>query len=168
LTGVIVAAMFIYFGVLHVLDGRAESYFQTLRQSDPDLYLTQLREASGFATYLASYTEMEGFGSYKSTTPTFLVGRWTLRHARLRLTPGTAPSECTAPVTFEHGLMLVHDNISAPIKVSYRIEGDTVQVKSADGTVLPVKIVSYGADLDHVEFVPPGQTAGVYAYTCGR
>lgn len=166
--GASVLAIFLYFAVLHVLDGRAETYFRELRESNPQLYLTQLRESRGFETYLETYRTMEGYDSFKPAAPSFLVGRWTMRPAPLRLTPGTAPNECSNPVTFDYGIILLLESGGGALPVTYEIENQSVLLKAAQIGTFTVNLVSYGADLDHIEFRPPGRTDIVYAYNCGR
>jgi len=164
----IAVATVIYFGVLHYLDGRAATYFANLRQTDPAFYLSQLRESQGFADYLAEYRDMEGYVSFKPAAPSFLVGRWTLREEPLRLSPGTAPEQCTDPVTFDYGILLMLESGGSTLRVTYRIEGDTVLLKSAGIGTFSVKLVSYGSQLDHIEFQPPGLSKTYFAYNCGR
>lgn len=166
--GICLVAIGLYFAVLHVLDGRAATYFQLLRQSDPELYLTQLRESRSFAAYVLEYREMEGYGTFQEAAPSFLVGRWTMRDEPLRLTPGTAPAQCSNPITFDYGILLLLQAGEGTRRVSYRIEDQTVQVKTDDMGTFPVELVSYGARLDHIEFTPPGMDKPVYAYNCGR
>lgn len=157
-----------YLLVLRSLDHRAESYFRDLRDSDPATYLIQLREAKGFAAYLPEYAEIEGFADYRPKPPSFLVGRWTMRDAPLRLTPDQAPAICSDPVTFDFGLFLTVESGGVALPVQYRLTGETVEMRTRGGAVFPIALVSYGAQLDHVEFTPPGRTAPVYAYLCGR
>lgn len=165
---VIVALIGAYFAMLHVLDGRAERYFQRIRQTDPALYLTLLREGGGFGAYLAEYKTLEGYADFRPAPPSFLIGRWSMRDSTIRLPPGTAPSQCTNPVTFDYGLMMGPALGGADVQVEYRIVGDTVEMRLHSGQIIPIRLVSYGAELDHIEFTPPGEHAPVYAYQCGR
>lgn len=157
-----------YFGMLWVLDSSAEAYFEDLRQSNPALYLTQLRESEGFEAFLAEYRVLEGYETFHPSVPSFLVGRWTMRSAPIRLVPGTAPAECTDPVTFDYGLFLQVESGGVALAVNYLIEGNTVQMRTGNTGVVPIELVSYGAQLDHIVFVPPGATEPVDAYLCGR
>jgi hypothetical protein len=166
--GAALAVIIAYLLVLRALDHRAERYFLDLRSSDPATYLTQLREAKGFAAYLPEYTELEGFDAYGARPPGFLVGRWTMRDEMLRLTPGQAPEACTDPVTFDFGLFLAAQSDGKALSVYYRLNGDTVEMKDRNDQVFPIQLVSYGAQLDHIRFTPPGRDAPVFAYLCGR
>lgn len=157
-----------YFAMLWVLDGRAGAYFEELRRTDPGLYLTQIRESEGFESFLAEYRTLEGYENFRPAAPAFLVGRWTVRSAPIRLVPGTAPEECTDPVTFDYGLFLQVESGGVALPVGYRIEGNTVEMRTTSAGVVPIDIVSYGAQMDHIAFVPPGSTDRVFAYLCGR
>lgn len=165
---VALAACIVYFGALHLLDGRAENYFRVLRQTNTPLYLTVLRQSQGFDAFLEEYSELEGYDSFRPLTPIFLVGRWTMRDAPMRLSPGTTPAECSNPLTLNYGLLLEHETGGVELPVQYRIVDKTVEIRNASLGILPVRLVSYGGQLDHIEFVPPGETETVYAYLCGR
>jgi hypothetical protein len=164
----VLVAILVYLLVLRALDHRAERYFLDLRSSDPTTYLLQLREAKGFAAYLPEYAELEGFDAYKAQPPNFLVGRWTMRDEMLRLTPGQAPEACSDPVTFDFGLFLAAQADGKALSVFYRLSGDTVEMKTRTDQVIPIQLVSYGAQLDHIRFTPPGRDAPLFAYLCGR
>ncbi|WP_109466514.1 hypothetical protein [Albibacillus kandeliae] len=166
--GLSVAAIALYFGVLHTLDGRAQTYFEELRESDPDLYLSQLRESRSFEAYIEEYRVMKGYDTFKPAAPSFLVGRWTMRSEPLRLNPGTTLSQCSDPITFDYGILLMLETGGEALRVSYGIEGQKVMVKEAGIATFPVDLISYGARLDHIEFTPPGETEKVYAYNCAR
>ncbi|MDK3017970.1 hypothetical protein [Pseudodonghicola flavimaris] len=166
--GVSLAAIGLYFAVLHDMDGRAADYFKDLRDSDPELYLTQLRESRSFQAYLDEYRTMQGYDSFKPAAPSFLVGRWTLQSEPLRLNPGTAPTHCSDPVTFDYGILLMLESGGEALRVSYSIEGQQVMVKEAGIGTFPIDLISYGARLDHLEFTPPGSTEKAYAYECAR
>ncbi len=167
-TGASLFAVIVYLLILRSLDHRAESYFQDLREGDPATYLTQLREAKGFAAYLPEYAELDGFGEYRPQPPSFLVGRWTMRTEMLRLTPGQAPATCINSATFDFGLFLTVESGGVALPVQYRLNGDVVEMRTRGDAVFPIKLVSYGAQLDHIQFTPPGHKVPVYAYLCGR
>ncbi|MEZ5715089.1 MAG: hypothetical protein R3D85_07915 [Paracoccaceae bacterium] len=168
LSALAVVAIGAYFAVLHALDGRAEAYFTALRKSDPALYLSQLRDARGFPAFLEEYRILEGYDTFKPAAPSFLVGRWTMRNDPLRLTPGTAPAQCSDPVTFDYGIILMADTGEVSLRVSYAIEGQSVLFKAPGIDTFTIDLISFGAELDHIEFRPPGQAESVFAYQCGR
>lgn len=166
--GIALIAIAAYFLLLRHLDGRAEIYFRDLRENDPATYLTNLREAQGFETYLAEYAVLEGFDEFRPQTPGFLVGRWTMRESPLRLTPGQGPDVCSDPAVFEYGLYMSPEAAQTSIPVQYRLEGIDVLMRDYSDRVYPISLIAYGAQLDHLEFTPPGRKAPVYAYLCGR
>lgn len=162
------SAIAIYLLVLRQLDDRAASYLDDLRRNDPATYLTDLREVHGYDAFLSEYAVLEGFDEYRPQPPGFLVGRWTTRSDMLRLTHGQAPTSCTDPATFEFGRFVGDRAETAPMPVEYRLSGNTVEMRTADDRIIPIRLVAYGARLDHLEFVPPGKDLPVYAYLCGR
>ena len=157
----------LYLAVLHNLDGRAETYFSNLRETDAELYLTQLRESRGFAAYVDEYREIRGYDEVRTAAPSFLVGRWTMRPEPLRLTPGTPPGRCVDPITFDYGIVLLAQGAEGAFDAGYRIEGQSVRIESPDQRNFSVDLVSYGARLDHLEFHLPGREDAVFAYSCG-
>ena len=166
--GVVMIAIAGYFLLLRHLDERARIYFQHLRDSDPATYLTNLRQARGFDTYLAEYAALEGFDDYSPQVPGFILGRWTMRDAPLRLIPGKGPDACSDPAVFEYGLYLSPETSETSTPVQYRLDGTTVLMRDYNDRVYPIRLIAFGAQLDHLEFVPPGREAPVYAYLCGR
>ncbi len=116
----------------------------------------------------AEYRAIEGYDVCTAEPPSFLVGRWTMRAEPLRLTSGTAPTQCSDPVTFDYGLVLVAKTGEVSLRVSYAIEGQTVLLKAPGIDTYPITLVSFGAELNHIEFRAPGQTEEVFAYRCGR
>ena len=91
-----------------------------------------------------------------------------MRDEPMRLSPGTTPTECSNPLTLNYGLLLEHDAGGLTLSVQYRINGKIVEVRNAATGIMPIHLVSYGGQLDHIEFVPPGESETVYGYLCGR
>jgi hypothetical protein len=162
----IAVAIVSYFIVLEVLDRRAATYFNEVRATDPDLYLDQLRAGQGFDAFLPEYASLKGFDTSVAKTPAFLMGRWSMRDAPLRLNPGERPRFCTDPIVFDYGIVIIDDATGEPIHVGYRITGGMVEVSTATGQSFEIDPVSYGSTIDYLKFVPPNRTAPVYAYLC--
>tara|TARA_B100000378_G_scaffold116565_2_gene93440 strand:+ start:3926 stop:4537 length:612 start_codon:yes stop_codon:yes gene_type:complete len=162
------SAVAIYLLVLRQLDHRAAAYLEGLRETDPTTYLTDLREVRGYDAFLTEYARLEGFDEFRPQPPGFLIGRWTMRDDMLRLTRGQAPKSCTDPATFEYGLFISARAEIVSLPVAYRLSGSTVEMRMAGDRTLPIRLIAYGARLDHLEFTPPGETRPVHAYLCGR
>ena len=162
------AAVLAYVLVLGMLDKRAARYFTELRDSDPASYLLQLRESRGFEAFLEEYTALRHLDTFQPQAPSFLVGRWSMRADILRLTPGQAPERCLNPATFDFGLFLTVETGGVALPVQYRIAGNEVEMRGPGDAIFPIRLVSYGAELDHIEFTPPGHDTPVNAYHCGR
>lgn len=167
--GVILAAglMFAFIGYglfLAALDRRVAASIEEMRLSDPVAYLEHLRKLDGFAPYLARFVDYYGFDSARPVAPVFMVGRWTLRSDRERISALVRP-ECTDPMTFEYGrLEILRDGVDT--EASYRIDGQTLVVTPSTHDPFRVRLISYGATIDHLELQPPGREQIFYAYRC--
>ena len=157
-----------YFIYLAVQNHRAEVYFETLRQTDPVRYLDDLRKNEGFASFLEKYRLLEGYYAPKAAAPPFVVGRWTLRPAPMRVAPGTVFTDCKDSLVFERGLVeLSVGGERRQFPANYKIHGQSIDLFGPDLPGLAVRLVSYGATIDHLELVPPGRSATFYGYRCG-
>jgi hypothetical protein len=164
---VVLVSIATYFVALMVMDNRAAAYFRETRASDPDLYLEQLRSSRGFEAYLPEYAVLKGFEQFAPHPPAFLIGRWTMRDEPVRLTPGERPAQCSDPITFDYGLILMVEPESVALPVSYRIAEGKIEVRSVRGESFSLSPVSFGGLIEYLEFVPPGRSEPVYAYFCG-
>jgi len=165
--GAILALVVGYFTTLSEMDGRAEAYFRETRATDPELYLEQLRAGRGFGAFLPEYAELNGFDKLAPHAPDFLIGRWTMRTEALRLTPGERPDKCSDPITFDYGLVLMVEPDSATLPVSYLISDGKVELHNLQNDdIYAVTPISFGSQIDHLEFVPPGRSEPVLAYLC--
>ncbi len=156
-----------YFIALKILDNRAETYFRDTRTSNPELYLEQLRDLHGFKAFLPEYAVINKFEDPTSRTPEFLTGRWTMREAPMRLTTGSYPDQCSNQITFDYGIILMVEPGATTMRVTYRVNDGKVIVHTPTGAEFAISPVSFGAQVDHLEFVPPGRIDTVYAYFCG-
>lgn len=168
ISAVIVAtAVTFYLAGLKVMDTRAASYIQQTRSSDPDLYLEQLRASHGFTAYLPEYAALKKFEGFTPYTPEFLIGRWTMRDQPMRLAAGERPHQCSDPITFDYGLLLMVEPAAMTLPVNYRIANGKVLVRTVMDDEFEVTPVSFGAQIDRLELVPPGRSKKVFAYFCG-
>lgn len=159
-------AMLGYGMFLLALERSAAARLETLRRDDPVGYLEQIRKLEGFETYLALFADHYGFDQPRPVAPAFMVGRWTLRAQRERLS-ARVRAQCTDPITFEYGrLEISRDDLRA--RATYRIDGQTLIVAPAAHDPFRVRLVSYGAMIDHLELQPPGRGLILYAYPCAR
>lgn len=165
---VVAAAILGYFAWLYTLEQRSADHFARMRAEDPAVYLEQLREADGFARFLPEYATLTGLDAFKADTPSFLLGRWTMQKAPLRLPPGVVPEQCSDPITFDYGLVLMAEAGGSALSVQYRVADGGVDLKGPTVKDTRIALVSFGALLDHLEFTPPGRETGVYAYRCGH
>ncbi|MEJ2022106.1 MAG: hypothetical protein P8X43_08735 [Maritimibacter sp.] len=159
--------MLVYFIGLSVLDKQAETYFRETRDTNPELYLEQLRDLHGFNAFLPEYAVLNKFDNFTPRTPEFLIGRWTMRDAPIRQVTGAYPEQCPDQITVDYGTILTVEPERDTLPVSYKIEDGLVNVNPARGEPFTIETISFGAQVDHIEFVPPGRDTVVYAYFCG-
>ncbi|WP_323785865.1 hypothetical protein [Thalassovita sp.] len=159
------------FSILYLLflefqNRRAEEYLDTLRTSDPDGYLDQIRQIEGFSPFVREFSKLKNFENFNPTTPSFLIGRWTLRDKETRAGLGTL-MKCTDAITFEHGRIgMARDGIS--LLAEFRLNGDWLEILPQDSALLKVHMISFGAAINHLELVPPGRDKLHYAYPCSQ
>jgi hypothetical protein len=166
-TSIVGGLILCYFIGLKIFDNRAETYFRETRTSNPELYLEQLRDLHGFNAYLPEYAVIKKFEVETPRTPEFITGRWTMRDAPMRLTAGTYPEQCSNQITFDYGIILMVEPGATTMRVTYRIADGKVIAHTPTGSIFAITPVSFGAQVDHIEFVPPGRINKVYAYFCG-
>ncbi|MGB8623873.1 MAG: hypothetical protein WCD16_13745 [Paracoccaceae bacterium] len=160
-----IAFAIVYLVFLAYQDRRAAAYLEGLRHTDPDGYLEQIRMLDGFSRYAIEFGKLKKFDQFRPAAPAFMVGRWTLRDKPERIPVGTSPN-CSDPITFEYGRMEVtRDGISLPSE--FRLAGQLLEVRPRQGDPITVKLVSFGAAIDHLELIPPERDHLFYAYPCG-
>lgn len=159
-----VAALLAYGMFLFAHEQRAAATLDELRRTDMSGYLEQIRKLEGFEAYLALFTAHRNFDQPRALAPAFMIGRWTLREERERISALTRP-ECRDPITFEYGhLEIPLDNIR--VRATYRIEGQNLFVAPATMKPFTVRLVSFGSRIDHLQLQPPGRDRTYYAYPC--
>lgn len=164
----VVVAIVGYFVALHALETRTADYFLRMRTENPAIYLEQLRESQGFEDFLPEYATLTGLDDFKADTPSFLLGRWTMQKAPLRLPPGMVPEQCSDPITFDYGLVLMAEAGGSALSARYRVSDGGVDLTGPTMKDTRITLVSFGSLLDHLEFTPPGRESAVYAYRCGH
>jgi len=158
-----------YIGFLAYQNAAARKYLQALQLENPAGYLDVIRKEDGFESYIAAYSALHGFDSFKSDIPPFLVGRWTLKDAPERVALGFVFADCLNPMVLLNGqISLTIDGETAQHAVEYRIAGHDAYLRTEEDELIRLGIVSYSAGIDHLEIVPPGRSDKYYAYLCGN
>ncbi|MCA8878803.1 MAG: hypothetical protein KDA73_02370 [Rhodobacteraceae bacterium] len=165
--GAALVATALYFGYLTEQNNRARAFLTGLRQSDPALYLDELRRLDGFNAFLRAYREIRGFSNFGPQPPSFLVGRWTMRNAPVRMLPNTQSAVCPRPFMIDYGHVRITEPKDITDRASYRLsDGNMLEIRTRDHGRLSVQIVAFGSSIDYLVFTPPGADAPVYAYRC--
>ncbi len=166
---VALSAGIFYAWYLHHENARGARYMETLRETEPEHYLTNLRKLRGFGEYVLEYRRFASFETYRPAAPEFVIGRWSLHRVTAETTATGNQGDCTDPITFEYGRLALGDE-SLALKAEYRLDAQTLnsqfmRVRTKTGQ-MSVRLVSYGAAIDHLELIPPYRTALYYAYPC--
>ncbi len=155
-----------YAWFLGAQENRVRDYLAQLRQSDPNAYLTRIKQIAGFQRYLAEFRIIEGFDRPRSSAPSFLLGRWALFPEPKRVSDKFVTSECDNPLLFENGRITLPGDTAPRSPVTYQITGEMLNVMLPDGKELPIALISYGVNLHHLELALPGKTQKLYGYAC--
>ncbi len=167
IAGTLVAVVCIaaYASFLGYEEQRVRAHFAELRATDPERYLAEFRRVAGFTPFLAEFRDLEGYDRFRSEVPAFLLGRWALFTEPKRVGDLYAADICTEAVSLETGVMRVSGPHPGTYPARYRLDGDRAVLRVGDREV-PVRLVSYGLFLHHIELVPPGYDRIRYGYLC--
>jgi len=164
--GLISLALFAgYVFALTQIQHSTEKTYAELRASDPDLYLSKIRQAEGFRVYLRQFTELKGYGMPKREAPPFVIGRWVLYGEPKRVDDAYVPPNCLDDVVIQDGLVRFGRPKPAEYNVHYVIEGAQVLAQRDKGAPITIEPVGYGVHVNHIEITLPGAKPR-YGYLC--
>ena len=136
-------AGYVYF--LRVVDQKVAVSEARRRAENPVQYLNDVRQGQGFHRFLAEFRQIYGYDRLQSTVPPFLLGRWSLADAPKRVSDEYVPEPCGDSVAIEDGRIKTFGKAPIDMPVSYGIEGSTVQARTANGALIPIRLaVSLG------------------------
>jgi len=164
--GVASLALFaIYVFALTQVQHSTERTYAALRATDPDLFLSKIRQAEGFRVYLRQFTVLKGYGTPKTEAPPFVIGRWALYDEPMRVDDAYVPPVCLDDVVIQDGLIRTARPKPAEYAVSYVIEDKRVLAKRNNGPPITIVPIGYGVHVNHIEIMLPG-TKMRYGYLC--
>jgi hypothetical protein len=166
LSAVILVVFAAYLVFLTYAERQAEAHHAALRATAPDRYLEETRQALGYDHFLQEFRELKGYDAWHETVPSFLLGRWALFDEAKRVSDLYFPASCLDAVAIEDGRIKLLGENAASHAAEYRLDGNTVTARLADGRELPIRLVAYGVRLHHIELTPPGYEKAVYGYLC--
>lgn len=155
-----------YVLVLTQLQRSTEQTFARLRSSDPDRYLSQLRQTEGFPVYLETFGELKGYGTPQRLAPPFLIGRWALHERPLRVDDSYVPPSCLDNVVIQDGQIRATRPEEATYDVSYAIGGKRVLAMREGKTPIIIVPIGYRAHINHIEITLPDDDGTRYGYLC--
>jgi hypothetical protein len=155
-----------YVLALTQLQVSTERTYEELRRSDPDLYLSKIRQTEGFRTYLRQFRELKNYQTPQRLAPPFLIGSWVLYDHALRVDDAYVPPNCLDNVVIEDGHLRTGRPKPADYDVRYRIEGERVLALRDNGPPITIDPVGYGVHVNHIEIVLPGTDKVRYGYMC--
>lgn len=155
-----------YLQFLSYQDRKMAAYYAQLRQEHPDMYLEKMAELRGFDAYVAEFQKMRDYSQPRAEVPPFLVGRWRLFEEPRNVSERYFPEACLSGIELEDGRVKMFGLFNGDYGARYRIDGMKVDIAlGADGHI-PVRLISYGSHLHHLELTLPGQAARYYGYLC--
>jgi hypothetical protein len=154
-----------YVFALTQIQHSTEKSYAELRATDPDLYLSKIRQAEGFRVYLRQFTEMKGYGTPKLEAPPFVIGRWVLYDEAMRVDDAYVPPVCLDDVVIQDGLIRVGRPKPAEYKVHYVIEGPLVLAQRESASPISIVPIGYGVHVNHIVVTLPGSKPR-YGYLC--
>lgn len=158
-------ALAIYVVYLSQQDARVRDRFAQTREESPQTYLEEVRIVRGFDAYLRAYTQLRGSDRFTEAAPDFLLGRWAMFDAPLRVDDRFSASSCRNTLLIENG-RVTPPGAAAPLPAKYWLKGNDLMVMLADGERFSVKVIGSGVHLHHLE-VASGLAGGHrYAYRC--
>jgi hypothetical protein len=164
--GVASLALFsLYVLALTQMQHSTERTYAELRSSDPDLYLSKIRQAEGFRVYLRQFTELKGYDTPKLVAPPFVIGRWALYDQPMRVDDAYVPPVCLDDVVIQDGLIRVGRPKLADYKVHYVIEGPMVLAQRDNAAPISIVPIGYGVHVNHIVITLPGSKPR-YGYLC--
>jgi hypothetical protein len=164
--GLISLALFAaYVFALTQVQHSTEKTYAALRASDPDLYLSKIRQAEGFRVYLRQFTELKGYTTPKFEAPPFVIGRWVLYEQPMRVDDAYVPPDCLDDVVIQDGRIRVGRPKPAEYKVRYVIERTRVLALRDGGPPVTIVPIGYGVHVNHIEIMLPGAKKR-YGYLC--
>ncbi len=155
-----------YVFALTQIQHSTEKTYAALRASDPDLYLSKIRQVEGFRVYLRQFTELKDYRAPKVEAPPFIIGRWALYDEPMRVDDAYVPPVCLDDVVIQDGMIRTGRPKPAEYKVRYMIDGMRVLAQRDQGTPITIAPIGYGVHVNHIEVTLPGQAKPRYGYLC--
>lgn len=160
-----VLAIAAYAAYLNHQDERVRHEFARARTESPENYLEQVRVVQGFDAFLTAYSEVFGSEHFLEAPPGFLLGRWTVFDHELRVGDHYSASFCENPMSIGDG-RLSKPGAEVPTRSEYRLHNDRMLVRTADGDVFEMLLVSSGVNLHHLEIDDQIVEGRAYLYRC--
>jgi hypothetical protein len=141
-------------------------YYDGLRSTNANLYLSKILKARGFDKYLDEYLALHDYGKPTEEAPLFLVGRWALFDDKKRVGDDFVPDTCVPAVEIEDGNLKFIDNEKNRYTAHYTMNGPTVTAHIDGRDDVTVQVVGYGSHLHHIEVHDKSTGATRYGYMC--
>jgi len=146
------AFVVVYIVILNHEERVMEDYYKDLRETDPALYLSEIRQARGFDYFLTEYLRMNDYETPKAEVPPFLMGRWALFGEEKRVGDDFMPESCLNSLEIEDArLKLLEDGEERLFPVRYTMDGNRASAHLEQGQAAHIAVVAYGSHVHHVE-----------------
>jgi hypothetical protein len=155
-----------YVLALTQLQRSTEQTYAKLRTSDPDRYLSEIRQAEGFRVYLEKFGELKGYETPQRLAPPFLIGRWVLHDKPLRVDDSYVPPSCLDNVVIQDGQIRTDRPKHATYDVRYVIGYKRVLAMREGQAPIVIVPIGYGIHVNHIEITLPDDESPRYGYMC--
>ena len=143
-----------------------EKYYEKLRATNSELYLSKIMQARGFRTYLKEYLTIHDYSHPVAEVPTFLVGRWALFDKEQRVSDYFVPDSCHKALEIEDGEFKILGDHASDYPARYTMKGTTVTAHLKGAKAASIDVVGYGSHLHHITVQIPGRDHPRYGYMC--
>jgi hypothetical protein len=141
-------------------------YYEKLRQTAPDVYLSKIMQARGFRSFIDEYLVIHDYSQPKKTVPPFLLGRWALFEKFKHVSDDFLPDSCLDGVEIEDGRVKFFGKTKGDYPATYTMDGNTVTAQLDGAQDINVNVIGYGSHLHHIEMALPGSDGVQYGYMC--
>ncbi|MDF1748775.1 MAG: hypothetical protein P1V34_07875 [Alphaproteobacteria bacterium] len=155
-----------YIMLLNHEERAMSDYYEKLRQTSPDVYLSKIMQARGFRSYIDEYLDIHDYSQPQKTVPPFLLGRWALFDKYKNVSDDFLPDSCLNGVEIEDGRVKFFGKTTGDYPAKYTMQGNTVTLQLDGAPATDVDVVGYGSHLHHIEMHAPESGQVLYGYMC--
>lgn len=141
-------------------------FYEDLRATDADLYLSKIRQARGFRAFVKEFAAIHDYSRPMQDAPAFVIGLWALFDQEKRVGDGFIPEACLSGIVIEDGQVKMFGGKTVRYPARYTMQGNTITAHLQGAPDAAIAAVGYGSHLHHIEVKLPGDERTLYGYRC--